>query len=434
MENTFLTITCPHCSHSSSTDSSKIPNRTITVTCPRCKGHFSFSKEPLPVQADFSCPKCGTAQEQASACIRCSLVFSKYVSAVDIQSQIHPNKEQIQHTNVLHDSPKPRSFKIILLLIALLTAAILYSAFFSDKNNVIAKMFIKTSWHYDLRIFKNGQTREEIENMLKKDHVQFSCRPSHGIQADDKTLCKINVEKAWGIPVVGTNLFFDSNNVLTSVNMLFAEDKQDIVNKKLAEMAIKTPYDTKDNDGEIRERWKTNTGDIITSNRPGTKGFMVYWVRGDLAPEGWKIERYSWKYDFLNFRKGQTRNDLEKMLTQDGYTYECKEQPGVAPTDTSFCLVLLREAWGIPASVAELFFEANRNLTSIIIRFSPDQYSAVIQQLDKSGPRILDNLNKAGEAKKTGTWKLANGYIHLIYEPGDGKEIMIYWLRLDLAQ
>jgi hypothetical protein len=48
--------------------------------------------------------------------------------------------------------------------------------------------------------------------------------------------------------------------------MLFTEDKQDIVNKKLEEMAVKTPYVTRDKDGEIRERWKTDTGYIITSN------------------------------------------------------------------------------------------------------------------------------------------------------------------------
>lgn len=434
MGNNFLLIKCPHCNFSSPTDKSKIPDRTIAVTCPQCKGRFSFNKEQSLLQTEYSCPTCGELQEQGNICIRCGLVFSKYAPAADVQTRLNSHKEPDKNIDKTLHSPKNRSFITTIFLVIVLIVVIIYAAFFTEKMNFIAKLFITTSWQYDLRNFKNGQPREDIEKMLKKDNFRFSCRPSRGIQADDRTLCRIEIEKVWGIPAVGTDLFYDSNNVLTSVSMLFTEDKQDIVNKKLEEMAVKTPYVTRDKDGEIRERWKTDTGYIITSNRPGTKGFMIYWLRSDLAPAGWSIERYSWKYDFLSFHKWQTIKDIEKMLAQDGYTYECKEQRGIAPTDTSLCFVLLREAWGIPATVAELFFDANRNLTSIVIRFVAEQYPNVIGRLDKMGPRIKDNFKDEGASKKTATWKLSNGYIHMIHKPGDGKDIMIYWLNHDLAK
>lgn len=81
-----MKIQCPSCNFSAEVPEERIPNGGTTATCPTCKTKFNISKgsdflfSPEPASPQMRCPKCGEGQSVSNTCIKCGLIFSKFIS------------------------------------------------------------------------------------------------------------------------------------------------------------------------------------------------------------------------------------------------------------------------------------------------------------------------------------------------------------------
>ncbi len=92
-----MKIQCPNCKHEANVPEDKIPASGITASCPKCKTKFKVEREqpPSAQKSNIYCPKCGMNQPLAEICIKCGVVFSKFISAQSHRSEQKAKEQKI---------------------------------------------------------------------------------------------------------------------------------------------------------------------------------------------------------------------------------------------------------------------------------------------------------------------------------------------------
>jgi len=116
-----------------------------------------------------------------------------------------------------------------------------------------------------------------------------------------------------------------------------------------------------------------------------------------------------WTYDFSTFHKGQTQDAVTAQLQRDGFEVRCLEYPGVAKDDVFICQVFLTQVWGIPSNEVDLFFNRDKELTSVLFTFPADQYPAITQKLNQYGQKSNEDYGIDQDGGQIEVWKTDNG-------------------------
>lgn len=105
-----MKIQCPGCQYEADVPEDKVPAAGITASCPKCKNKFKVNRKDSPstptAKPDLYCPKCGHSQPKSDTCIKCGIVFSKFINA---QTQKISKEDSKQPSAVLKtpSSPNP---------------------------------------------------------------------------------------------------------------------------------------------------------------------------------------------------------------------------------------------------------------------------------------------------------------------------------------
>ncbi len=83
-----MKIQCPSCQYQGNVPDDKVPENGINVNCPKCKSKFLINREAppeftiddQPLSPQIFCPKCGEKQPVAETCVKCGIVFSKFMN------------------------------------------------------------------------------------------------------------------------------------------------------------------------------------------------------------------------------------------------------------------------------------------------------------------------------------------------------------------
>lgn len=137
-----------------------------------------------------------------------------------------------------------------------------------------------------------------------------------------------------------------------------------------------------------------------------------------------------WTYDFSTFHKGRTQDELAAQLKRNGFDVKCREYPGVAKDDVFICQVFLTKVWGIPSNEVDLFFNRDKELTSVLFTFPADQYPAITQKLNQYGQKSNEDYGIDPDGGKIEVWKTDNGTAMTSSVPAS-VGIRVYWVLDD---
>jgi len=140
-----------------------------------------------------------------------------------------------------------------------------------------------------------------------------------------------------------------------------------------------------------------------------------------------------WTYDFSTFHKGRTQDEVTTQLKQDGFEVRCLEYPGVAKDDVFTCQVFLTQVWGIPSHEVDLFFNRDKELTSVLFTFPADQYPAVTQKLNQYGQKSKEDYGIDPDGGKVEAW-ITDGGVAMSSSAPAATGIKVYWVRHDLTE
>lgn len=138
-----------------------------------------------------------------------------------------------------------------------------------------------------------------------------------------------------------------------------------------------------------------------------------------------------WTYDFSTFHKGRTQDEVTAQLQRDGFKVRCLEYPGVAKGDVFTCQVFLTQVWGIPSNEVDMFFNRDKELTSLLFTFPADQYPAVTQKLNQYGQKSSENYGIDPDGGKVEAW-ITDGGVAMSSSAPAATGIKVYWVRHDL--
>lgn len=303
-----MLIQCPECSYSAVVDDDKIPGRELNVNCPKCQARFLFKKEsqtftPKTAPEIFSCPKCHAEQTSGEACIKCGVIFAKYLMAGQAPVSRISNQDKAKAASPA-SPPRPHFLKRPLVLFVLVLVGLVTVYLVTGGRQKYAQAFSNKAWQYDLRSFHKGQTRDELYKMFVKDGFRVQCLEKDGIKPEDDSYCQIYINEAWGVPALQAIANFGQDKGLNSLVLILDPNQYPAITRQLDMYGRKLSDSEKGKDSEQFDAWSLENGQIISSGIVRkNNGIVVLW-------EGTKFETNA----------GSNIDPIETKITSEAIT------------------------------------------------------------------------------------------------------------------